>query len=72
MVSWVYKEPIKFQPPLYTDKSVTVGTGWTECSVDMRIDNNQDNVTDWDFNFDFRFTGQPTLYIDDLQIQEAL
>jgi hypothetical protein len=62
-----------FYPPEFTTKSVSVGTGWSECSVDVRIDNNVDpKVTDWDFMFDFRFTDQPTLYIADLQIQEAM
>jgi len=67
-----YRDDVKFRPPVIT-KSASVGTNWTECSVDMRVDNNVDpQVTDWDFTFDFRFTGQPTLYIADLQIQEAL
>lgn len=71
--SYVWKESNKFYPPEFTTKSSSVGTSWTECSVDVRIDNNVDPaVTDWDFMFDFRFTGQPMLYIADLQIQEAL
>jgi hypothetical protein len=71
--SYVWKESDKFYPPEYITKSSSIGTSWTECSVDMRIDNNVDpKVTDWDFNFDFRFVGQPTIYIDDVQIQQAL
>ena len=62
-----------FYPPKFTTKSVNIGTSWSENNVDVRIDNDVDpKVTDWDFMFDFRFTGQPTLYIADLQIQEAL
>ena len=71
-LSSVYKEPDKFTPPPIIDKKVGVGTNWSECSADVRIDNTLDKTTDWEYTFDFRFTGQPTLYIDDLQIQESL
>jgi FG-GAP-like repeat len=50
---------------------VSAGTGWTEVSSEVRIDNPDDKtVTTWRYAFQFRFTGQTTFYIDDLQVQE--
>jgi len=71
--SALYRDDVKYRPASPITKSVTVGTTWTECSSDILVDNNADpSVTDWDYSFEFRFTGQPTLYVADLQIQEAL
>jgi hypothetical protein len=72
-LSFVWKDTNKYTPPESTDKTVSIGTNWTECSTEVEFDNSiEPAVTDWDFLFDFRFTGQPTFYIDDLQIQEQL
>jgi hypothetical protein len=52
---------------------VNVGATWTEASADVEIPNSVDpTVTDWVFGLEFYFTGQPTLYMDDLEIQEVL
>jgi hypothetical protein len=69
----LYKETNTYAPPQWTDKTVSVGTNWTECSTTVEFDNTvEPAVTDWDFLLDFRFTGEPTLYIDDVQVQEVL
>jgi hypothetical protein len=50
-----------------------VGTKWTEVSQEFTINNPDDKtVTTWSYLLRLRFTGQPTLYIDDVQIQEKL
>lgn len=50
---------------------VSVGSSWTEESFDVRIDNPKDKtITTWNYGLEFRFTGQPTLYLDDVQLQE--
>jgi FG-GAP repeat protein/VCBS repeat protein len=52
---------------------VDVGPTWTEVSSEIRIENPDDpTITTWNYGFEFRFTGQPTFYIDDVQIQEVL
>ena len=68
-----YQENDKFQPPPMINKTVSVGSSWTESSTDIEIDNTVDpRTTDWPYSFEFRFAGQSTLYIADVQIQEAL
>lgn len=68
-----YDDNPKYQPPEQVTKPVSVGTSWTESNTDIRYDNSTDPATkDWSFAFEFRFTGQATLYIADVQIQEAL
>lgn len=48
-------------------------TNWTEVSEDIRIDNSVDpKTTTWGYHLEFRFDGQTTFYLDDIQIQEAL
>jgi hypothetical protein len=52
---------------------VDVGPNWTEVSSEIKISNPDDpTVTTWSYGFEFRFTGQTTFYIDDVQIQEEL
>jgi len=52
---------------------VDAGTNWTEVSSEIEVANpDHPTVTTWNFTFSFCFTGQPTLYFDDLQIQEKL
>jgi len=52
---------------------VNAGTGWTEVSSEVKILNPDDpTVTTWNYAFEFRFTGQATFYVDDIQIQEEL
>ncbi len=69
----LYRDDTTFRPSLDNPKSASVGTSWTECSADFRIDNSVDpKITEWAFAFNFFFTGQPTIYIADLQIPEAL
>jgi hypothetical protein len=52
---------------------INAGSSWTEVSSEVEIKNpNDPSITTWGYRFEFRFTGQPTLYFDDLQIQEEL
>ena len=52
---------------------VSAGSNWTEVSSEIKIRNpNDPTVKTWTYSFDFRFKGQATFYIDDLQIQEKL
>jgi hypothetical protein len=52
---------------------VPTGTSWTEVSSQIEVRNSEDpKTTTWTYGFEFRFTGQATLYIDDLQIQPAV
>ena len=50
---------------------VNAGSSWTEASSEIEIRNPDDpTTTTWPYYFEFRFTGQTTFYIDDVQIQE--
>jgi len=50
-----------------------VGTNWKEVSDEIKINDPDDpTVTNWIYNLEFHFTGQTTLYIEDVQIQEKL
>ena len=50
---------------------VDCGTSWTEFTSEVEVRNDVDpSVKTWGFKFEFRFQGQPTFYVDDLQIQE--
>jgi hypothetical protein len=50
---------------------VSVGSSWTEFTSEVRIDNPDDpKTTSWNYGFEFRFTGQATFYVDDVEIQE--
>jgi hypothetical protein len=50
---------------------VDAGMSWTEATSDVEIDNPEDpTTTTWSYGFEFRFTGQATFYVDDVQIQE--
>jgi hypothetical protein len=52
---------------------VRVGSTWTETTSELEIENPDDpSVTTWRYGFDFRFTGQTTLYIENVSIQEEL
>jgi len=52
---------------------VVAGTSWTEISSNIKmLAPNDSTAKSWSFGFEFHFTGQPTIYIDDLQIQEVL
>jgi len=52
---------------------VNVGTSWSEVSDEIKIENPDDKtVASWSYGFEFHFTGQPTFYVDDVQIQEEL
>ena len=60
-----------FQPPHFL-RPVSGGSSWTEVSEDIRIDNSSDPaMTTWGYGMEFRFNGQATFYLDDVQIQEA-
>jgi hypothetical protein len=51
---------------------VSAGSSWTEVSDEIKISNPRDpTVTTWHYDeLQFRFTGQATFYVDDIQIQE--
>jgi hypothetical protein len=50
---------------------VSTGTTWSEVSDEFEVSNpNDPSVTTWNYGFEFRFTGQGTFYIDDIQVQE--
>jgi len=50
---------------------VNAGSSWSEVSDEIKISNPDDpTATTWGYHFEFRFTGQTTFYIDDIQIQE--
>jgi hypothetical protein len=52
---------------------VNVGPTWTEATSEIKIVNPDDPATtSWHYGIEFRFTGQTTFYIDDVQIQEKL
>ncbi len=49
------------------------GTNWTEVTKEINVrDPDDPSVTTWQYSFEFRFKGQTTFYIDDVQIQEEL
>jgi hypothetical protein len=51
----------------------TIGTSsqWTEFNYSFRIDNDPDpTIKEYGYGFEFRFKGQATFYIDDLEITE--
>jgi hypothetical protein len=50
---------------------VDVGTSWTESTTEFKIENPDDpTTTNWGYRFEFHFPGQPTVYLDDVSIQE--
>lgn len=52
---------------------VSASSSWSEVSSEFEMRNSDDpTVTTWGYGFEFRFTGQPTFYVDDLQIQEVV
>jgi hypothetical protein len=53
--------------------SVGVNTSWTEISDEIKVSDLDDKtVTTWPYGLEFRFTGQTTFYLDDVQVQEEL
>ncbi len=52
-------------------RSIPVQPG-AEISTDFKLDSSDKSITTWPYAFEFRFTGQATFYIDDLQLQEKL
>ena len=61
-----------FQPPQIL-RPVSGGSGWTEVSEEIRIDNDVDPaMTTWGYHLSFRFNGQTSFYLDDVEIQEEL
>ena len=52
---------------------VDVGSTWTESNSEIEILNpSKPNVKTWRYGFEFRFTGQGTFYLDDVQIAEKM
>ena len=52
---------------------VDSGTTWSEFSTTFKISNPDDpTLKTWSYGFEFRFQGQSTFYVDDLQIQQVL
>ena len=50
---------------------INAGTSWTEVTSEIRIDNPDDpKTTTWNYGFEFRFTGQATFYVDDVELQQ--
>ena len=69
--SWPPPDPGKFQGYWVTNPVNTSAT-WTEQTSEVEVDNRDDpTTTTYPYFFEFRFTGQGTLYVDDLRIQEA-
>lgn len=67
-----YQERKGFQGP-YVTNQVDVGSSWAEANSEVEISNPDDStITTWNYGFEFRFTGQATFYVDDIQIQEEL
>ena len=51
---------------------ISAGTSWSEVTEDVKVDNEDDKtINAWSYDVEFHFTGQPTFYIDDVQIQEV-
>jgi hypothetical protein len=53
--------------------NVDAGPTWTEATSEVQISDPDDTTAaSWGYKFELHFTGQPTLYIDDVQIQKVL
>jgi FG-GAP-like repeat/FG-GAP repeat len=71
---WTGVDPNEiFRPPEILRPLNAGSSSWSEVSEEIRMDNHTDpKVTTWGYRFEFRFNGQTTFYVDDLQIQEVL
>lgn len=50
---------------------IDCGSSWTEFSSEIKISNPDDpTLKAWNYGFEFRFHGQATFYVDDVQIQQ--
>jgi len=53
-------------------RPISTGTNWAEFTTEVEVRCDDKTVTTWGYGFQFRFKGQTTFYVDDLQIQEIL
>ena len=53
-------------------RPISASDSWTEGSADLTFDTANPNLKTYGFGFEFRFSGQGTLYIADVKIQEIL
>jgi hypothetical protein len=55
------------------ENPVGVGGEWSEVNDTIRFDNNSEpGLKEWTYFFNFRFTGQTTFYVSDVEIREKL
>ena len=57
--------------PYDVNTPISCGTSWTEVNDDVEIKNpNDKTLTSWGYEIQFRWAGQTTFYLTDLQLQE--
>ncbi len=68
---WDYPRPGSTWAPAHVDGDIATSSSWTEVTRSFNLSNSGDpTVLQYGYQFEFRFHGQATFYIADLQIQE--